>query len=276
MMDFDFSLPGDFGLNPPKKHLQLPGGASEVLLHCCCAPCSVAVLECLLASGIRPLLYFYNPNISPQDEYQKRRDEWLHLAALLGLESLCGDYDLREWQECTRGLEQEPERGARCDVCFKMRLKAAALETRAHGLKLFTTTLASSRWKDRAQVDRAGFAAAALVPGTVYWDQDWRKGGLITRRHELIREIGFYNQQYCGCVFSLAEARKRHKKVPAGRRAAAGSPPPGTGNPAPVCAAGSSQGSTAACTRDRASNCTSLPQSGPGAPRGGRELQDTP
>lgn len=228
--DFDFSLPADFGVNAPQKHLQLPAGATGLLLHCCCAPCSVAVLECLLCSGVRPLLYFYNPNISPGSEYQKRRDEWLHLASLLRLETIVGDYDTKKWMECTRGLEQEPERGARCSVCFKMRLVAAARVTQARGLKLFATTLASSRWKDRAQVDQAGFAAAAEVSGTAYWDQDWRKGGIITRRHELIREIGFYNQQYCGCIYSLAAASKRKKQVPAPK------PPASAGAAAPAAA----------------------------------------
>ena len=197
-----FSLPADFLADTPKKNLSLPEKFNGVVLHCCCAPCSTAVLECLLVHNIKPILFFYNPNIHPVAEYEKRRDEWLELCDKLKLEAVVGDYDKQEWFARIKGLEHEKERGARCEVCFTYRLYATALFASQRKLSHFTTTLATSRWKNKAQVDRAGFAAARQVPDVAYWDEDWRKNGLVTRRYELVREIGFYNQQYCGCVFS--------------------------------------------------------------------------
>jgi predicted adenine nucleotide alpha hydrolase (AANH) superfamily ATPase len=88
-----------------------------------------------------------------------------------------------------------------------MRLKAAAQEASRLGLRVFTTTLASSRWKSLEQIERAGQLAQELVPGTLFWAQNWRKGGLYERRNQLLREFQFYNQQYCGCEFSMRGKR---------------------------------------------------------------------
>ncbi|MBO6257775.1 MAG: epoxyqueuosine reductase QueH [Succinivibrio sp.] len=211
-MPADFTLPDDYLKSTPKKELTLPDGFNGVVLHCCCAPCSTAVLECLLFFGIKPVLFFYNPNIQPKAEYEKRREEWLHLANLLKLEAVNGDYDVREWLLKTKGLEHEPERGLRCDVCFTHRLTVTASFAKSRGITYFTTTLATSRWKNKAQVDRAGFKAQDCVKGTKYWDLDWRKNGLVSRRYELVKKIGFYNQLYCGCLFSKDEAQGYLKK----------------------------------------------------------------
>ncbi|MCR5535895.1 MAG: epoxyqueuosine reductase QueH [Succinivibrio sp.] len=201
-MQQTFTLPDDYLSTTPKQQLELPEGFNGVVLHCCCAPCSTAVLECLLFHKLKPLVFFYNPNIHPLDEYAKRRDEWLELCDKLKLEAVVGDYNKEEWLAKVRGLEHEPERGARCTVCFTERLLATALLAKARGISHFTTTLATSRWKSKPQVDEAGFKAAASVPEVQYWAEDWRKNGLVGRRYELVRTIGFYNQQYCGCVFS--------------------------------------------------------------------------
>jgi predicted adenine nucleotide alpha hydrolase (AANH) superfamily ATPase len=99
-------------------------------------------------------------------------------------------------------LEGEPERGSRCLQCFSYRLKATALQAKELGLVYFTTTLASSRWKSLEQITEAGLRAQTTVEGTVFWAQNWRKGGLQERRNQLLREYNFYNQQYCGCEFS--------------------------------------------------------------------------
>ena len=100
------------------------------------------------------------------------------------------------------GLEGEPERGARCLRCFTLRLTETARYAYEHGFTLFTTTLASSRWKSLEQINEAGRLAASRYPGTMFWEQNWRKGGLQDRRNQLLKEYGFYNQQYCGCEFS--------------------------------------------------------------------------
>lgn len=194
-------LPESFG-NSPKKDLVLPNGCKQVVLHCCCAPCAGAVLECFKVNNISPIVFFYNPNIHPKDEYEKRRDELISLCALLDFEVVIGDYDTKTWFEKIKGLEHEPERGARCSVCFEHRLTVTALFAKERGINLFTSTLATSRWKNKKQVDLAGFNAQEKVLGSIYWDFDWRKQGLVTRRYELVKEFDFYNQLYCGCIYS--------------------------------------------------------------------------
>ncbi|MBQ9356723.1 MAG: epoxyqueuosine reductase QueH [Prevotella sp.] len=184
--------------------MQLPEeGCREVLLHACCAPCSSAIVEWMLANGVKPTIFYYNPNIFPQQEYDIRKQESKRHAESLGVEWIDGDYDHQAWLSGIAGLEQEPERGSRCQMCFTLRLTAAALMARQRGLRFFTTTLASSRWKSLEQITAAGMAAQSAVPGTVFWAQNWRKGGLSERRAQLLRQYGFYNQRYCGCEFSM-------------------------------------------------------------------------
>ena len=103
------------------------------------------------------------------------------------------------------GLEAEPERGKRCLRCFSLRLTETARYAATHGFTLFTTTLASSRWKSLDQINEAGRMAAARYPGTTFWEQNWRKGGLQERRNQLLKTYAFYNQRYCGCEFSYKE-----------------------------------------------------------------------
>lgn len=185
----------------------VPQGAERLLLHACCAPCSGAIVEWMLANGLRPTIFYFNPNIFPRSEYDIRKEESKRHAAMLGLPFVDGDYDHDRWLALMSGLEDEPERGLRCHRCFEMRLRAAALCARELGLSVFATTLASSRWKNLEQVNDAGRCAAQAVEGTVFWEQNWRRHGLSDRRSQLIRQYGFYNQTYCGCEFSLAAAQ---------------------------------------------------------------------
>lgn len=189
--------------------VEAPGGADRILLHSCCAPCSGAIIECLLANGIRPTVFFSNSNITPSAEYELRKQEIMRYAGSLGLEVVDDEYDHACWLQSVRGLEREPERGARCAQCFRFRLERAARYASSHGFTVLATTLASSRWKDLEQVNEAGEWACGLVNGesgkgcdVIWWDQNWRKGGLQPRRGEIIREQNFYNQLWCGCEFS--------------------------------------------------------------------------
>ena len=186
-----------------EKAVIVPEGADRVLLHACCAPCSTAIVEWMVNHGVTPVVFYFNPNIYPREEYVIRKEESKRHAELLGLEWVDGDYDHARWMECAKGMEHEPERGRRCLECFKMRLVEAAKEARKRGITHFATTLASSRWKSIEQVNEAGMAAQEKVPGTVFWAQNWRKGGLYERRNQLLKEYQFYNQQYCGCEFSM-------------------------------------------------------------------------
>ena len=184
------------------ESLNVPMGQTEVLLHTCCAPCSSAIIECLLNNGIRPVIYYCNPNIYPLEEYLVRKDECTRYAEALGLDIIDDDYDHVAWLEAVKGLENEPERGGRCLRCFKLRLLRTAEYARDNGFKVITTTLASSRWKSLDQINEAGEWACAQVPDVIWWDRNWRKGGLQERRLQIIKEYDFYNQLYCGCEFS--------------------------------------------------------------------------
>ena len=183
--------------------IEAPGGATKVLLHTCCAPCSSAIIECLMKHGITPTIYYCNPNIYPLEEYEIRKNECSRYAKSLGLEIVDEDYDHERWLQEMKGLEHEPERGSRCLKCFKYRLLRTAQYAQEHGFAVITTTLASSRWKSLEQIEEAGRFAESQVPDVTFWAQNWRKGGLSERRIQIIKEYGFYNQQYCGCEFSM-------------------------------------------------------------------------
>lgn len=205
----------------------------KLLLHTCCAPCSSAIIEALLKEGVRPTIYYCNPNIYPDGEYFKRKDECTRYAAECGLDMVDDDYDHDAWLSAVAGLENEPERGARCAECFRYRLLRSANFALENGFDTLATTLASSRWKSLEQINAAGqwavdqalalvqrhdatcADAASVAPDTpaaaplLWWPRNWRKGGLQERRNALIKEKGFYNQLYCGCEFSrLAMERK--------------------------------------------------------------------
>ena len=188
-------------------------GEKTVLLHTCCAPCSSAIIEALVSSGITPVIYYCNPNIYPHEEYEIRKNECTRYAQSLGLEIVDADYDHENWLEAVKGMEDEPERGGRCLKCFRLRLLRTAEYACQRGIRVITTTLASSRWKSLDQINEAGFWAVDeinnnknIVPpddSVIWWDQNWRKGGLQERRLQIIREYDFYNQLYCGCEFSM-------------------------------------------------------------------------
>ena len=159
-------------------------------------------MEYLVQHGCRPTVFYSNSNITPREEYDIRLNECIRYAREFGLDIIADDYDHALWSQCARGLETEPERGARCLECFKFRLLRAARYAEANGFDFLTTTLASSRWKSLEQVDEAGRWACARVDGVSWWAQNWRKGGLQERRGEIIREQNFYNQLFCGCEYS--------------------------------------------------------------------------
>lgn len=181
----------------------IPEGCQEVLLHACCAPCSSAIVEWLVQHGVKPTVFYFNPNIFPREEYEIRKQESKRHAESLGIQWVDGDYDHEEWRCGIRGLEDEPERGSRCEQCFTLRLTETARKAQELGIRYFATTLASSRWKSLEQIERAGHRAELMVEGVTFWAQNWRKGGLQERRNQLLKEYQFYNQQYCGCEFSI-------------------------------------------------------------------------
>jgi predicted adenine nucleotide alpha hydrolase (AANH) superfamily ATPase len=188
-----------------KNNIQAPMGEKMVLLHTCCAPCSSAIIEAMMQNGITPVIYYCNPNIYPQEEYEIRKNECTRYAQALGLEIVDADYDHENWLCEMKGLENEPERGGRCLKCFKLRLLRTAQYASQRGIRVITTTLASSRWKSLDQINEAGQWACKNIPpdDVIWWDQNWRKGGLQERRNQILKEYDFYNQRYCGCEFSM-------------------------------------------------------------------------
>lgn len=199
--------------NDKEVRLEAPEGEKTVLLHTCCAPCSSAIIECMMNSGITPVIYYCNPNIYPQEEYEIRKNECTRYARALGLEIVDADYDHGNWLAEVSGLEAEPERGGRCLKCFKLRLLRSAQYAAQRGIKVISTTLASSRWKSLDQINEAGRWACEEVSRqynmtppdeiVIWWDQNWRKNGLQERRLQILKEYDFYNQLYCGCEFSM-------------------------------------------------------------------------
>lgn len=192
--------------------LQLPDNRKKVLLHSCCAPCSGEVMEAITASGIDYSIFFYNPNIHPDREYEIRKNENIRFAQEHNIEFIDADYDRENWFERVKGLENEPERGKRCTVCFDMRFERTALYAHEHGFDTITSSLGISRWKDMQQINSSGERAAARYPDLAYWTHNWRKGGGSARMIEISKRETFYQQEYCGCIYSLRDTN-RHRRA---------------------------------------------------------------
>lgn len=196
-----------------RQPLKLPGDGGRLLLHSCCAPCSGEPMEALLASGIDYAIYFYNPNIHPEREYLIRKEENIRFAEKHGIEFIDADYDTEPWFERVKGLEDAPERGERCTVCFDMRFERTALHAHEHGFDVITSSLGISRWKNMQQINGCGERAAARYPGMTYWTHNWRKGGGSARMIEISKDEGFYQQEYCGCIYSLRDTNRWRRQT---------------------------------------------------------------
>lgn len=192
----------------PRPVLTPPGGHKKVLLHSCCAPCSGEVMEAMSASGIDYTIYFYNPNIHPREEYELRKSENIRFAEKEGIPFIDADYDTDNWFARAKGLEWEPEKGKRCTMCFDMRFERTALYAHEHGFPVITSCLGISRWKDMEQINGCGERAAAKYPDLAYWTFNWRKGGGAQRMLEISKREHFYQQEYCGCIYSLRDTNK--------------------------------------------------------------------
>ncbi|MBO7484136.1 MAG: epoxyqueuosine reductase QueH [Alphaproteobacteria bacterium] len=170
----------------------------KLLLLSCCAPCSVGVISDLHEKGIDFTVLFYNPNIQPESEYIRRRDENAHVCQKFGVPFKELEYDPETWKCATKGLENEPEKGQRCDMCFYLRLKKACTYAKENGYTKVSSVLGISRWKDFDQVCRAG-EKAAKETGIPYDSTNWRKNGGLEKSERLAKEMNLYRQSYCGC-----------------------------------------------------------------------------
>lgn len=180
------------------------GGRPRLLLHACCAPCSSAVLE-RLTPVFDITAFYYNPNIAPESEFLHRADELRRLIAELphenAIDMIQGNYDWDRFRALSRGLEDAPEGGERCERCFRLRLGRTAAVAAEGGFDYFTTTLSISPLKD-AQLLNAIGAELAQQYGVRYLFSDFKKKDGYRRSCALSAEYGLYRQNYCGCPFS--------------------------------------------------------------------------
>ena len=174
----------------------------KLLLVSCCAPCSVGVITDLANQGENFTVLFYNPNIQPQNEYQRRLEENKRICDELKVPFVELEYNPSEWEKVISGLENEPEKGKRCDKCFYLRLKRAAEYAKQNGFTRTTSVLGISRYKDFDQVCRAG-KLVEKETGIPYDTTNWRKNGGLERTEKLGREKNLYRQKYCGCKPSI-------------------------------------------------------------------------
>ena len=177
----------------------------NILLHICCAPCAIYPVETLKREGHSLAGLFYNPNIHPIQEYEIRKQENITFADKHGIPFIDADYDKDQWFARVKGLEWEPERGKRCTACFDMRFERTALYAHEHGFSVMCSSLGISRWKDMNQINESGVRAASRYEGITYWTYNWRKSGGAARMYEIAKRENFYQQEYCGCVYSLRD-----------------------------------------------------------------------
>ena len=224
-------------MTAPPSRLVLPGQTQRLLLHACCAPCSGDVIARLLASRIDFAIFFYNPNIHPEHEYLRRKAEIERFARQNGISFLDADHDPAVWMARAKALKWEPERGARCSLCFDLRLGQTAHYAAANRFDVIASTLGISRCKDVSQVNASGLRAVQDVCGPVcrveWWPFNWRKEGGATRTTEIARREGFYRQSYCGCVYSLRDMLRRRAEAAAATRNEM--PEPRPDDAPPVC-----------------------------------------
>lgn len=180
----------------------------KLLLHACCAPCSIYVLD-KLAKDYNLSIFFYDPNIHPRMEYIKRRDELKKYAQKIGVNFQEGEYDSDNWLVKTRGLENEPERGKRCEACFDIRLSKAAQKAKDENYDLWTTVMSISPHKDADQINMVGSRLADFY-GIKFLTADFKKDNGFKIAAEMSKNEGFYRQDYCGCIYSkIAQIRRK-------------------------------------------------------------------
>ncbi|HDQ26258.1 MAG TPA: epoxyqueuosine reductase QueH [bacterium] len=179
----------------------------KILLSVCCAPDSTHSINALREAGFEPVLFLYNPNIHPYNEYLKRIFEMKKTAAAFGAEAVCpDDWGAKEWFGFVEEFKHEKEGGKRCSACFALRMEKSALAAKKLGIGLFTTTLTISPHKDAKLINSLG-AEAAAGHGVEYLATDFKKKDGFKKSVALSKAHGIYRQNYCGCSYSLLERR---------------------------------------------------------------------
>lgn len=211
-MTFPGMLITKLKMNTQRNRLQLPDNKKHLLLHSCCAPCSGEVIEALLFSNIKFAIYFYNPNIHPRKEYDIRKNENIRFAEKYNIPFIDADYDRDQWFKNAQGMENDPERGRRCSMCFDMRFDRTAEYAFKNDFDIISSSLGISRWKNMDQINQSGILSVKKYPGISYWTYNWRKFGGSQRMIEISKQEKFYQQEYCGCAYSLRDTNKWRKQ----------------------------------------------------------------
>lgn len=178
-----------------------PKYSMKILLHGCCAVCSGAVIERLKKDGHDVVVFFYNPNIFPREEYDLRCRETERYCGELGVKFIEGEYCHEDWLDKVKKHIAEPEGGKRCEICFAVRLAEAAQKASEENCDAVATTLTISPHKNAEVVNRVGKETAAVY-GLEFLDTIWRKADGFKRACEIAKEKEFYHQDYCGCEYS--------------------------------------------------------------------------
>lgn len=181
-------------------------GRPKLLLHSCCGPCSTAVLS-ILEPYFDIMVFYYNPNIEPKEEYLKRKSEQIRFIKEFGSEFvnfLDCDYENEKFRSSVKGLEQEPEGGARCPVCFKLRMEECAKLAKKDGYDFFGTTLTVSPHKNSEQINKIG-GVLESVYGVKYLYSDFKKKDGYKNSILLSKKYNLYRQDYCGCMLGVGK-----------------------------------------------------------------------
>ena len=188
-----------------------PDPKIKLLLQICCAPDATVAIE-RLKEEYDITLFFYNPNIHPEKEYKKRAIEVQRLSPQKGLQCVVEHYDDELWFELTKGLENEPEKGRRCSVCFRMRLQKTAEYAKQNGFDMFATVLTVSPHKNAELINRIGNEISQTI-GIPYLESNFKKKDGFKRSIELSRKFGLFRQDYCGCTFSRRDREIYRKQL---------------------------------------------------------------
>ena len=174
----------------------------KILLHCCCAICAAHPISLLKELGYDVVAYFYNPNIYPESEYDKRLEAQVKLCDALNCDLLIDEYDPQEFYSEAIGFESEPEKGLRCDKCFDLRLNKTAQKANELGIDLFSTTIVISPHKNFEKISEQG-RKIALQEGLEYLSVDFKKQDGFLKTNKISKKLGLFRQNYCGCEFSI-------------------------------------------------------------------------
>lgn len=173
----------------------------KIVLHACCAICSAYPLSMLKDSGYDVIVYFYNPNIHPEEEYQKRLEAQHTLCKHFDCKLVEGEYNPDEYYSFVKGFENEPERGLRCDKCFELRLQKTAEYAKSIGVDTFTTSIVISPHKNFSKISQIGEKIAKDM-GINYLAIDFKKKDGFLKTNRISKELNLYRQNYCGCSFA--------------------------------------------------------------------------